>query len=74
VLVTKANQETSRDINLREALATLDARSRDIIERRWLAEEKPTLHELAAEYGVSAERIRQIEAKALAAMKDVLAA
>jgi RNA polymerase sigma-32 factor len=74
VLVTKTSHEAARDQNLKDALATLDARSRDIIQRRWLAEEKPTLHELAAEYGVSAERIRQIEAKALAAMKDVLAA
>ena len=40
-------------------------RSRDILERRWLAEDKPTLHELAAEYEVSAERIRQLEANAM---------
>ena len=42
---------------LQLALTELDARSRDILERRWLAEDKPTLHELAAEYEVSAERI-----------------
>jgi len=58
----------------RNALAKLDSRSRDIIQRRWLDEEKPTLHELAREYGISAERIRQIEAKALAHMKNALAA
>jgi RNA polymerase sigma-32 factor len=52
------------------ALATLDERSRRIIESRWLNDgEEKTLHELAAEYGVSAERIRQIEAKAMQKMK-----
>ena len=50
---------------LNAAIATLDARSKDIIARRWLAEQKATLHELAAEYQVSAERIRQIENNAL---------
>src|SRR5574337_936357 len=59
---------------LRLALASLDDRSRDIIQRRWLVEgETATLHELAAEYGVSAERIRQIEAKAMQKMKGFLA-
>ena len=47
------------------SLENLDDRSRTIIQRRWLDEDKATLHELADEYGVSAERIRQIEAKAL---------
>jgi RNA polymerase sigma-32 factor len=60
---------------LKRALASLDARSRRIIERRWLAEDgTATLHELAAEYGVSAERIRQIEAKAMQKMRGELAA
>jgi RNA polymerase sigma-32 factor len=60
---------------LETALASLDARSRRIIESRWLREkDSATLHELAAEFKVSAERIRQIEAKALAKMKDVIAA
>ncbi len=58
---------------LAQALAGLDARSRRIIEARWLAEkEAATLHDLAAEFGVSAERIRQIEVKALARMKGVI--
>ncbi len=59
---------------LRAALENLDERSRDIVARRWLTEdgEAPTLHELAAEYGVSAERIRQIEVKALQKMRGVL--
>ena len=48
------------------ALGKLDDRSRDILARRWLTDDKATLHELAAEYDVSAERIRQIEANAIA--------
>jgi RNA polymerase sigma-32 factor len=62
---------------LRGALDSLDERSRAIVRRRWLVddgEEAATLHELASEYGVSAERIRQIEAKALQKMKGVLTA
>ncbi|WP_148714235.1 RNA polymerase sigma factor RpoH [Chitinolyticbacter meiyuanensis] len=57
-----------------EALDTLDARSRRIVEARWLADEGEgkTLHDLAAEFNVSAERIRQIEAKALQKMKQAL--
>ena len=59
------------------ALASLDARSRRIIEARWLRDADDggslTLHDLAAEFGVSAERIRQIEAKALQKMKGSLA-
>ena len=51
------------------SLETLDARSQDIIKRRWLNEDKATLHELAAEYQVSAERIRQIEKNALGKMR-----
>jgi RNA polymerase sigma-32 factor len=74
VLVTQSDQETSRSEQLGQALARLDDRARDIIQRRWLDDEKPTLHELAAQYGVSAERIRQIEQKALAQMKDSLVA
>ncbi len=60
---------------LREGLVGLDARSRDIIKRRWLdADSKLTLQELADEYGVSAERIRQIEANALKKMKALFVA
>ena len=56
-----------------EALASLDPRSRRIVEARWLVEkDAATLHDLAAEFNVSAERIRQIEAKALSKMKGVL--
>ncbi len=64
-----------QDDGLKRALASLDDRSRDIIQRRWLNEgDSATLHELAAEYGVSAERIRQIEAKAMQKMRGLLAA
>ena len=56
------------------ALTELDARSRDILERRWLAEDKPTLHELAAEYEVSAERIRQLEANAMKKLRAAMVA
>ena len=61
---------------LHEALNTLDPRSRRIIETRWLHEEGEgaTLHDLAAEFSVSAERIRQIEVKALQKMRSVLVA
>jgi RNA polymerase sigma-32 factor len=51
----------------------LDPRSRDIVTRRWLTEPKATLHELADEYKVSAERIRQIEAAAFKKMRGVFA-
>ena len=59
---------------LQLALTELDERSRDILERRWLAEDKSTLHELAAEYEVSAERIRQLEANAMKKLRAAMAA
>jgi RNA polymerase sigma-32 factor len=64
-----------RGEGLEKALAGLDARSRRIIEARWLAEkDSATLHDLATEFGVSAERIRQIETKAMEKMKHQMAA
>ena len=64
-----------RGAGLEKALASLDTRSRRIIEARWLAEKDPaTLHDLADEFGVSAERIRQIENKALGRMKGTMEA
>ena len=70
-----ANSEADQLDVLREGMARLDARSRDIIKRRWLdADSKVTLQDLADEYGVSAERIRQIEANALKKMKALFAA
>jgi RNA polymerase sigma-32 factor len=56
-----------------DALDDLDERSKEILQRRWLAEKKATLHELAEEYGVSAERIRQIENKAIKQLRASLA-
>lgn len=70
-------EETTRlrGEGLQKALAMLDPRSRRIIEARWLNEkESATLYELASEFGVSAERIRQIESKALSKMKGVIEA
>ncbi len=67
--------QSRQEQGLRTALASLDERSRTIIARRWLTEgQSATLHELAAEYGVSAERIRQIEAKAMQKMKGLIGA
>jgi RNA polymerase sigma-32 factor len=67
-------RNTAATEGLAAALDSLDARSRRIIEARWLSEgNEKTLHELAAEFGVSAERIRQIEAKAMQSMRGALA-
>jgi len=52
----------------------LDDRSRDILQNRWLAEEKTTLQELAKNYGVSAERIRQLEQNAMKKLKTYMEA
>ena len=65
--------EDSAD-RLRGALNRLDARSRDIVERRWMSDDKATLHQLAGKYGVSAERIRQIESSALGKLRGMMAA
>jgi len=68
-------EQTLKTDGLGAALSQLDPRSRRIIEARWLREkETATLHDLAAEFKVSAERIRQIEAKALAKMKGMISA
>ena len=67
--------ERNRSEGLTNALASLDARSRRIIETRWLREkDQATLHDLAAEFGVSAERIRQIEVKAMKKMRELIGA
>jgi RNA polymerase sigma-32 factor len=73
-ILEKAETARNRSTGLRTAMAKLDDRSRRIIEARWLKEEDPaTLQELADEYGVSAERIRQIESKALKTMRAQMA-
>jgi RNA polymerase sigma-32 factor len=61
------NDDYQGDNNLRlaEAVQSLDTRSQDILQRRWLDDKKATLHQLADEYGVSAERIRQLEKNAM---------
>ena len=59
---------------LHGALRELDERSRDIVARRWLGDDKATLHELAGEYGVSAERIRQLEQTAMKKLRTAIAA
>ena len=70
-----AEREKLAGEGLARALATLDPRSRHIVESRWLNEENPaTLHDLAAVYSISAERVRQIEAKALQKLKTALVA
>jgi RNA polymerase sigma-32 factor len=74
-LVEAAETERLRAQGLANALAALDPRSRRIIEARWLREkDAATLHDLAAEFKVSAERIRQIEAKAMQKMRGVIGA
>ena len=71
----REDEEGSKLALLREGMAGLDERSRDIVMRRWLDDgNKVTLQELADEYGVSAERIRQVEANALKKMRALFAA
>jgi len=64
--------EESTTDRVADALATLDDRSQQILKRRWMTDEKATLHELAAEYGISAERIRQIEANAIKKLRQLV--
>ena len=73
-IAMQKSETTARDNNLSIAMEELDDRSRDILQRRWLSESKATLTELADEYGVSAERIRQIERAAMDQMKNHLVA
>jgi RNA polymerase sigma-32 factor len=72
--VEEAESADDSSQRLRGALNRLDARSRDIVQRRWMSEDKSTLHELADKYGVSAERIRQIESSALGKLRGMMAA
>ncbi|WP_201312701.1 RNA polymerase sigma factor RpoH [Dyella sp. EPa41] len=72
--VADADQADNQLDTLSTALQKLDERSRDIIQRRWLNEDKATLQDLADEYGVSAERIRQVEANAMKKMRSLFAA
>lgn len=71
-VVSDAEWSSSSSDSLGAALRGLDARSRDILESRWLTDQKSTLHELAARYDVSAERIRQLEKNALKKLKNAM--
>jgi RNA polymerase sigma-32 factor len=71
--VERDDWESDAHDRLDLALEKLDDRSRDILARRWLADDKATLHELASEYDVSAERIRQIEANAIGKLRSFMA-
>ena len=66
------NFESQATEQLSTALQSLDARSQDIIKARWLDDDKATLHDLAAKYNVSAERIRQLESNALKKLKSAV--
>ncbi|MCH9769801.1 MAG: RNA polymerase sigma factor RpoH [Gammaproteobacteria bacterium] len=66
------NWEDNRQQQLYASLAHLDKRSQDILRQRWLTDSKSTLHELAAKYGVSAERIRQLEKNAMLKLRQAI--
>lgn len=70
--VESDNFEQDANDRLHSALEQLDDRSREILQQRWLAEDKATLHELAAVYQVSAERIRQLEKNAMKKLKEAM--
>ena len=72
-LVETADFNDDASTRMASAIRTLDDRSRHIIESRWLSEDKLTLHELADEYGISAERVRQVEANAIKKLRSAMA-
>ena len=74
VLLEQSDAEKKGTESLTRGLASLDERSRDILQRRWLSDTKATLHDLADEYGVSAERIRQIESAAMKKIRTLVTA
>lgn len=73
-LVENEDWEEQSTSALHDAMDQLDDRSRNILQRRWLDDDKSTLHELAAEYNVSAERIRQLEKNAMEKIKTAMSA
>jgi RNA polymerase sigma-32 factor len=73
-LIENADWQESNKSQLHVALGDLDERSRDILAQRWLTEDKATLHELADQYSVSAERIRQLEQNAMKKLRTAIAA
>jgi RNA polymerase sigma-32 factor len=72
-LLESSDCESQMKQRLVNAMQALDERSREILKARWLGEKKSTLHELADQYQVSAERIRQIEKNAMIKLKTQLA-
>lgn len=72
LLVEGNDSDSSEKALLHNAIQNLDERSQSILSRRWLSDDKPTLHDLAAEYNVSAERIRQIEKQAMKKIRSQL--
>ena len=66
------DEDSSDRLNI--ALEKLDERSRNILKRRWMTDDKATLHELADEYGISAERVRQVETNAISKLKGLMVA
>ena len=72
-LVETADFNDDASARMAAAIRTLDDRSRHIIESRWLSEDKRTLHDLADEYGISAERVRQVEANAIKKLRSAMA-
>jgi RNA polymerase sigma-32 factor len=74
VAVERAEWDDDVTDKVAQAMAQLDARSQAVLRARWMGENKATLHELAEEYGVSAERIRQIEANAIKKLRKLVVA
>ncbi len=73
VAVEREQWDDDTNDRLTHAMSTLDERSQHILRTRWMTDEKATLHELADKYGVSAERIRQIEANAIKKLRGLIA-
>ena len=71
-LIEQSNWSKNQETRLYTALKDLDDRSRDILQQRWLTENKATLHQLADKYGISAERIRQLENNAIKKLRNVI--
>jgi RNA polymerase sigma-32 factor len=72
IQIENAEWEDTTGDRLQAAMRTLDARARDILVSRWTGEAKATLHDLADRYGVSAERVRQIEANAIKKLRGMM--
>ena len=71
-LIEQSNYAENQETRLYSALKDLDERSRDILQQRWLTDNKSTLHQLADQYGISAERIRQLENNAIKKLRNVI--